>query len=87
MSFFGEIWALTTSGKFLVFEWHTVTVASFHLSSSETGVPTILLRPLVSMENAHKNISLFTSFVYSQSDYLQLFSLSHLFVQLTISVD
>lgn len=30
---------------FLVFEWHTVTVALFHFNSSDTGVPTILLRP------------------------------------------
>lgn len=35
----------TTSGRFLVLEWHTVTVAWFHFSNSDTGVPTILLRP------------------------------------------
>lgn len=32
--------------RFFVFEWATVTVASAHLSSSDIGVPTILLRPI-----------------------------------------
>jgi len=37
--------ALTTLSRSRVFEWQTVTVALFHLSSSAIGVPTILLRP------------------------------------------
>lgn len=36
---------LACSLKLTVLEWHTVTVAWFHFSSSATGVPTILLRP------------------------------------------
>lgn len=36
---------LTMSLKFFVLEWQTVTVACSHLSSSETGVPTMRLRP------------------------------------------
>ena len=35
----------TIDVKFVVFEWHTVTVQCFHFSSSDIGVPTILLLP------------------------------------------
>ena len=35
----------TTYGKLVVREWHTVTVAWFHVSKFAIGIPTILLRP------------------------------------------
>ena len=36
----------TSSGKFLVFEWHTVTVALACISRSAMGLPTMSLRPM-----------------------------------------
>jgi hypothetical protein len=39
------LFKITSSAKLTVLLWHTVTVALAHFSSSEIGVPTILLLP------------------------------------------
>lgn len=72
---------LTTSGRFLVFEWHTVTVASFHLSSSETGVPTILLRPL------HSNEKHIITFVFVHFASFELEFVYNLIISDNLSLD
>ena len=44
----------TTDSRLVVFEWHTVTVQSLHFNNSDIGVPTILLRPKLRIEDFYK---------------------------------